>query len=139
MIRYLTHEELILINRKTVAKHGGQYIEPSNFLNEGALVYLLEIVSSEMFGEPIYPKLSDKAGLYMYNIIANHIFSDGNKRTGLEAAILFLDLNRHRINKNIPKEIVYDFTIKVASGESNLDECQAWFALHIIKEYLQKP
>ncbi len=129
MIRYLTTEELILINRKTVARHGGQYI--------GALVYLIEVVSSVMFGMPLYPNLSDKVDLYVYNIIANHIFSDGNKRTGLEAAILFLDLNGYRINKNTPKVILYDFTIKVASGESSLDECQTWFELNIVKEYLQ--
>lgn len=39
------------------------------------------------------PSVSDKAGLYMFNIISNHIFSDGNKRTGLEAALLFVDLD----------------------------------------------
>ena len=72
----------------------------------------------------------------MYNIIANHVFSDGNKRTGLEAAILFLDLNGHRINKKLPKEDVYNFTIKVASGLSSLEECQAWFATHTVEEYL---
>lgn len=139
MIKYLTKEDLILINRKTIARHGGQYIEPANFLNEGALVYLLEIVSSEMFDVPLYPRLSDKAGLYMYNIIANHIFSDGNKRTGLEAAILFLDLNGHRINRNIQKEIIFNFTIKVASGESSLEECQAWFESNSVIEYLPNP
>jgi death on curing protein len=90
----------------------------------------------EMFDEPLYPKLSDKAGLYMYNIIANHVFSDGNKRTGLEAAILFLDLNGYRISKELPKHEVYNFTIKVASGESNLQECQTWFGLNIVEEYL---
>lgn len=67
MIRYLTKDELIFVNKLTVGKHGGQYILPYNFLNEGALDYLLDIVSSEMFGEPLYPKLSDKAGLHMYN------------------------------------------------------------------------
>lgn len=84
----------------------------------------------------MYPKLSDKAGLYIYNIIANHVFSDGNKRTGLEAAILFLDLNGYRINKNLPKDVVFDFTIKVASGLSSLTECQAWFETNIVAEYL---
>lgn len=137
MMRYLTKEELIFINRKTVAMHGGQYIEPYNFLNKSNLDYLIEVVQSEMFGKSLYPTLSDKAGLYMFNIIANHIFQDGNKRTGLEASILFLDLNGYRINKSIPKETVYLFTIRVASGESSLDECQAWFASNIVEEYLQ--
>ena len=106
--------EIILANRLTIRNHSGQYISPNNFLNEGALDYLIDIVSSELFGEALYPKLSDIAGLYMYNIIPNHVFSDGNKRTGLEAAILFLDLNGFRINRDLPKEHVFDFTIKVA-------------------------
>jgi hypothetical protein len=49
MIRYLTKDELIFVNKRTVARHGGQYILPYNFLNEGALDYLIDIVSSEMF------------------------------------------------------------------------------------------
>ncbi|MBC7885395.1 MAG: type II toxin-antitoxin system death-on-curing family toxin [Saprospiraceae bacterium] len=129
----MTKDELIFVNKHTVSKHGGQYILPHNFLNQGALDYLIDIISSEMFGEPLYPEFSDKAGLYMYNIIANHLFSDGNKRTGLEAAILFLDLNGYRLNKGTPKQDVYEFTIKVASGESSLEECQEWFDKNMVK------
>jgi death-on-curing protein len=135
-MRYLKKSEIIFVNKRTIVAHGGNYNLPQNFLNEGQLDYLIEVVSAEIFGEPMYPKLSDKAGLYMYNIIANHVFSDGNKRTGLEAAILFLDLNGHRINKNLPKDEVFDFTIKVASGLSSLPECQAWFEANIVQEYL---
>ncbi len=135
-MRYLTKNEVILINMLTVQLHGGQFMPPNNLLNEGALDYLLGIVSSDVFGEPLYPTLSDKTGLYMYSIISNHIFSDGNKRTGLEASILFLDLNGCRINRLLSKEIVFDFTMKVASGQSSLEECQDWFARHIVPEYL---
>ncbi|HFA50670.1 MAG TPA: type II toxin-antitoxin system death-on-curing family toxin [Bacteroidetes bacterium] len=31
----------------------------------------------------------------MFQIVTGHVFQDGNKRTGLEAAILFLKLNGH--------------------------------------------
>jgi hypothetical protein len=41
-MRYLKKRELILVNKYTVAKHGGQYILPNNFLNEGALDYLID-------------------------------------------------------------------------------------------------
>ncbi len=88
-MRYLSKLMLSAINRKTIESHGGNFIDPNNFLNEANLDYLIEIVQSEMFGEPLYPTLSEKAGLYMYNIISNHIFQDGNKRTGLEAGIVF--------------------------------------------------
>lgn len=127
---------VVTVNKKTILSHGGNFIEPYNFLNEHNLDYLLEIVRAEMFGEPLYPKLSDKAGLYMYNIIANHVFQDGNKRTGLEAAIIFLRINGFNISLALHLNQVYDFTIKVASGESNLEECQQWFDINMVKEYL---
>lgn len=135
-MRYLSKFEIIFVNKRTNKIHGGQFLNPFNFLHEDALDYLVDIVQSEMFGVEMYPSLSSKAGLYMYNIIANHMFSDGNKRTGLEAAILFLDLNNARIDKNLPKSTVFDFTIKVASGEASLEETQAWFEEHIVVEYL---
>jgi death-on-curing protein len=136
-MKYLTKEIIFKVNKKTVLAHGGNYIEPNNFLNEPNIDYLLEIVSSELFGEPLYPKLSDKAGLYMYNIIANHIFQDGNKRTGLEASIIFLRINGFNLSQRLKLDDLYDFTIKVASGESDLAECQAWFEDNIVVEYLK--
>lgn len=65
-MRNLTKAEIILANRLTIRNHSGQYISPNNFLNEGALDYLIDIVSSELFGEALYPKLSDRAGYVQY-------------------------------------------------------------------------
>ncbi|MBK8052546.1 MAG: type II toxin-antitoxin system death-on-curing family toxin [Saprospiraceae bacterium] len=135
-MKYLTKEFIVTVNKKTVKAHGGNYIEPANFLNESNLDYLLEIVSAELFGEPLYPDLSDKAGLYMYNIIANHIFQDGNKRTGLEAAIVFLRINGFNISQNLELDEIYNFTINVASGMISLEECQSWFEANIVMDYL---
>lgn len=138
-MRYLSKSMLTIINRKTIESHGGNYLDPNNYLNENNLDYLIEMVQSEMFGEQLYPTLSDKAGLYMYNIIANHIFQDGNKRTGLEAGIVFLRINGFNISASLRLDEIYNFTIRVAAGESSLDECQAWFASNIVEEYLQNP
>ncbi len=83
----LQKRDIILINRLTIEDVGGNFVPPHNFLHESNLDYLVEIVDAEMFGNKIYPTISQKAGLYMYNIIANHIFQDGNKRTGLESGL----------------------------------------------------
>jgi len=135
-MRYLTKEIIIAINKKTVEAHGGNFTGPYNFLNESNLDYLLEIVNSELFGVSLYLELSDKAGLYMYNIIANHIFQDGNKRSGLEAAIIFLRINGLNISQNLKWYEIYNFTINVASGMTDLEECQAWFEANIVMDYL---
>jgi death on curing protein len=122
---YLTKTQIIRINHATVEEHGGNFVPPSNLLHEPNLDYLIEAVQSEMFGEPLYPQIYDKAGVYMFNIVCNHVFSDGNKRTGLAAALVFLNINRFEMN--LEKQELHDFTIKVASGESDLEECREWF------------
>jgi death on curing protein len=85
-MEYLQKIDVTLINKLTIEDVGGSFVPPFNFLHEENLDYLMEAVQAEMFGEPLYPEIHHKAGLYMFNIIANHIFQDGNIRTGLEAS-----------------------------------------------------
>lgn len=103
-MEYLRKSDILLINQKTLQRHGGNFVPPSNFLHEENLDYLVDAVQAEMFGAPLYPQLSDKAGLYLFNIVSNYVFQDGNKRTGLEAAILFLKLNGQRVEGSIGKD-----------------------------------
>ncbi len=147
-MEYLQKDDITLINKKTIQRHGGNFVPPYNFLNESALDYLLDAVQATMFDKPLYPEIYQKAGLYMYNIVCNHVFQDGNKRTGLAAALLFLKLNGYRLkdklsclvtneNKQIPakgntiNEILIEFTLAVAAGKIKLEECQQWFEINI--------
>jgi death on curing protein len=116
-VRYLTKKEVISINSKQIDVFGGNFVPPLNFLHEENLDYLLEAVQAEMFGEPLYPEIYQKAGVYIFNIICNHIFQDGNKRTGLQVAIIFLLLNSYTFTSSIDDEILISFTLSVASGE----------------------
>ena len=124
---YLTKQQIIRLNIATIEAHGGNFMPPNNFLHEENLDYLLEAVQAEMFGEPLYPTISDKAALYCYNIICNHIFSDGNKRTGLASSLIFMNLNHYELRLEVTNTILTDFILKVASGQSNLEECKEWF------------
>lgn len=146
-MEYLLKEDLILINRLTIKRHGGNFVPPFNFLKEEALDYLIEAAQAELFNKPVYPEIHEKAGLYLYNIVSNHPFQDGNKRTGLEAALLFLKLNNYKLKdeliqvtigeRKIPKsgsttnEVLYHFVIEIASGELDLEEVQLWLKFNI--------
>lgn len=127
---YLTKREIVFINKKTILAHGGNFMPPDNYLHEENLDYLLEAVQAEMFGAPLYPEITDKAALYCYNIISNHIFTDGNKRTGLEAALAFLKLNGYRLDKKLQHQVLLDFILQVAFGNASLEDCRAWFKSH---------
>ena len=132
MIKYLIKSQVIKLNLATINEHGGNFMPPQNFLHEDNLDYLLETVQAEMFGQELYPTIADKAALYCYNIICNHIFTDGNKRTGLASALVFLNLNKHDLSLSITNDVLTDFIIKVASGDSSLEECREWFKNNII-------
>ncbi|MEZ0608269.1 type II toxin-antitoxin system death-on-curing family toxin [Fibrella sp. WM1] len=130
---YLDKEDVCFINRRTVEVHGGNFMPPFNYLHEESLDYLLNAVQADLFGEPMYPILTDKAAVYCYSIIGNHIFSDGNKRTGLEAALAFLKLNGMRLDQKLPQQELFDFVMQVASGQSSLEACRAWFAANAVR------
>ena len=147
----LTKEDFIRINQKTVKRHGGNFVPPFNLLKEDGLDYVVEAVYGKIFAKPMYPELYEKAGLYLFSVISNHIFQDGNKRTGLESALVFLKLNGYilkndlekielKSKKPIPKkgknseEILYNFIIEIASSELSLEDCQKWLAGNIEKQ-----
>jgi death-on-curing protein len=68
------------------------------------------------------------AAAYMFHIVQNHPFLDGNKRTGLVAALLFLDINGIEIET--PEGNLDDLTIAVATGESEKSEIARFFRLN---------
>lgn len=127
----ITKQNVIAINEETIIADGGNFMPPHNFLHESNLDYIIDIIDAEMFGQPLYPTVADKASVYLYNIICNHIFSDGNKRTGLGVALVFLDVNGYKLKDSVTNDILLEFVISVASGQLTLDDCRLWFQTHI--------
>ena len=54
------------------------------------------------------------ASAYLFSIVKNHPFVDGNKRAGLVSALTFLDLNGIAIDHS--SAVLYDTTMAVAEG-----------------------
>jgi death-on-curing protein len=65
---------------------------------------------------------------YLFHIVQNHPFVDGNKRAGAVAALVFLDLNGIEIDA--PKGSIYDLTMSVAKGDSGKTEVAEFFRKH---------
>lgn len=55
------------------------------------------------------------AAAYLFHIVSNHPFLDGNKRTGAAAALVFLFLNG--IQPAIPEDVLADMVLEVAQGK----------------------
>jgi death on curing protein len=65
---FLTIQDIIFINKATIKAHGGNFMPPKNLLHPENLDYVVEIVNAELFGEPLYPLITDKAAIYFYNM-----------------------------------------------------------------------
>ena len=55
------------------------------------------------------------AAAYLYHLVENHPFVDGNKRVGAMAALVFLDINN--IDFDAPEELFTEMVLKAASGK----------------------
>ena len=93
MIR-LTVNDIMLLHEKIIDKTGG--------IRGMRDVGLLEMAVSSPFasfgGEDLYKTLEEKAEQLCNSLIRNHPFLDGNKRIGILAMLVFLDLNEKKIN-----------------------------------------
>ncbi len=72
------------------------------------------------------PSVFDLAAAYCAGIIQNHPFVDGNKRTGVLAAAVFLDLNGYDFRPDEAE--AYRIIMALAAGEQDAPELAAWLA-----------
>ena len=107
-----TMEDICEINREWIDRYGGKYEEVNkNLENAAPLAYALTAIQYPIYGVDIYPSLIDKAAALAWWINKGHVFWDGNKRTGMQAAIELLENNKAKtyFNSNsiveIPLEI----------------------------------
>ncbi|MDN3453134.1 MULTISPECIES: Fic family protein [unclassified Psychrobacter] len=51
-----------------------------------------------IFGEPAYPTIESTAAHLLYFVIKNHLFTNGNKRSGAFLFVRFLHRNQRLLN-----------------------------------------
>lgn len=115
MIKFLTVEQVIQIHDKFLIYGGLPGIR-----DEGLLISAVEMARSSFFGEDLHKSLYDKASAYLFHIVSNHPFNDGNKRTGALTAILFLEQNG--IAVDFSADEYEELVIQVAQSKKNKKE-----------------
>ncbi len=63
------------------------------------------------------------AAVYFYHFVQNHPFIDGNKRVGLEAGLVILDLNDLSLNVTTQGSTFagWDHAMRLTRGKKNPD------------------
>lgn len=112
-IAFLTLADIMDIHRDQIQKYGGQ----SGLRDYGLLSSAVAMAEASFGGIYLHADLYEMAAAYLFHICANHPFIDGNKRTALATALVFLDINGIIIDDS--EELLYEIVMAVANGKQS--------------------
>lgn len=91
----------------------------------GLLHSAIAMPQASFGGEFLHKDLFEMAAAYLYHIVQNHPFLDGNKRTGAACAIIFLAINGIELEGN--EEGLVELTLAVAQGQVGKQQIANFF------------
>lgn len=107
---FLTLDDVLSIHESRIRMYGGS----AGVRDLGLLHSAMGSVAATFGGEFLHQSLEEMAAAYLFGICRNHPFVDGNKRTALACALIFLALNGVRTRSG--EDDLYDLVIGIAEG-----------------------
>jgi death-on-curing protein len=123
-LEYLTVAEVLLLHARLIQRTGGSGGVRDLTMLESAVAR----PRGRFDGVDLYADVWSKAAALMESLIRNHPFVDGNKRTGLAAVALFLELNGRLLTAT--NDEAADLVQRVAQGLTTVAEIAAWLRDH---------
>jgi len=123
-VKYLTPYKVLFIHDQVVKRTGGSQGVRDLGLVESA-VYRPQATFD---GKDLYIDIFDKAAALLQSLLKNHPFIDGNKRTALTSAGLFLRLNGYKLINAKIEEV--EFAIKVDNQNLDISDISQWLKSH---------
>lgn len=120
-IRFLSLQTVLMIHETMISIYGGvSGIRDADML-ESALAAPRSGIGDEYFHKTVF----EMAAAYVFHIVENHPFFDGNKRTGLACALAFLKINGVEI---LDRDNVFENEIlELSQGKRNKKELAQLF------------
>jgi len=121
---FLTLDEVLALHADQIARYGGGLGIRSVELLESAL----GMPAATFAGGYLHGELYEMAAAYLFHLVKDHPFLDGNKRTGLMAMLAFLGMNGLRLEAG-EKELT-DLVFGVADGRTGKAEVAVFVKSH---------
>jgi death-on-curing protein len=110
-VKFLSLTEVLAIHRDQITRYGGT----TGIRDIELLKSALGIPMATYGGEFLHTDVFEMAAAYLFHLVKNHPFVDGNKRVGAVAALVFLLLNGHDFDA--PEDDFAEMVLSVAQGE----------------------
>jgi len=109
-IVFLDHRAVVQIHTDQIERYGGS----PEVRDPGLLDSAIAAIEASYEGVFLHESLPAMGAAYMYHLIQNHPFVDGNKRTGSMCAIVFLNLNQADLDAS--NEQLAELAYSIAAG-----------------------
>jgi len=126
-IVFLTINQVLFIHDQMVKRFGGSH----GIRDIGLIESAVARPQATFGGKHLYSSLFDKAAALLQSLLKNHPFVDGNKRTALVSAGVFLKKNGYKLINNHKQEI--EFAIRVDNGNLTVEQISKWLKEHSVK------
>lgn len=126
-MRYLQAEDILLIHSILIEETGGMH----GVRDHAGLLSVPALAAQTAFHKELYPTVFEKAAVYARGIVMDHPFLDGNKRTGITTAALFLEENGYIFIA--PKDVLHVFAVSITMKRLTIPVIADWF-----KKYTKK-
>ena len=123
-MKYLSPQQVLFIQARLISETGGE----TGLRDLGLLESAVARPLATFDGKDLYPDLYEKVAVLLDSLVNNHAFLDGNKRTGITAAGLFLRINGYRITCS--QSELESVTLQVATSHPPISELAAWLEKH---------
>lgn len=109
---FLRYDQVIRIHAAMIERYGGH----AGVRDPGLLASAIAMPQSAFGGQPLHSDIFEMAAAYLFHIVSNHPFFDGNKRAGAASAVVFLAINGIAIRAD--EEGLVEITMAVARSEA---------------------
>jgi len=123
---FLNLQEVLQVHRDQIERYGGL----GGVRDSGLLQSALAAPAAGFGGGYLHSDLCEMAAAYLFHIVSNHPFLDGNKRTGLAAALLFLYLTEVKVQ--LPAAETEALVLAVATRRVGRAEVAGFLRRHAI-------
>lgn len=110
-VDFLSVGEVLRIHEDQIERYGGD----ASIRDAKALLSAVAMPQAGVEVDYLHEDIFAMAAAYLFHIVQNHPFVDGNKRTGTVAGLMFLSLNNVQVD--IDNDELAAFVIGVAQGE----------------------
>ncbi len=128
---FLRLDEVVAIHEEMIRRYGGS----AGIRDLGLLEAAVAMPEASFGGQYLHDGLPAMAAAYLFHLVSNHPFVDGNKRVGAAAADVFLGMNGCRLGAS--QEEYAAFVLAVAAGHTGKEAALAFFQQHTRCEALQ--